>query len=545
MLVDVSARARRRAALARVGEFVPSDPVRVGDPGSPPLDDARWFGTAEDFPAPSAVPAAERWPAEPAFGRPERMRRLGIPEVESLPPTGPVALVEREWAEPEWDAEDATGAIPRVPATDPPSDDLFSDDHTGPLRVAVPPAVDDDDEPHTERFAAIAPEPAPAPVPVPAPRRARAAGLGVRATVLAVLIALVGGGAGALAMDKAVVLSVDGQERTLHTFAGDVAGALAAAGLRPGPQDRVQPAPATDVADGDYIIVNRARPLTLVEGGQERQVWTTAASVQDALSDLGMSVTPIQMSMSPDAAIPLGGLALELSVPRGVTLADGANPQVALSTTAGTVAGLLAEQGVTLGPDDVAVPSPDTVLAEGTAVQIVRNGEGEVIETREIAPPEEIVEDPEMPRGEREVVDPGRPGERTAVVRIYVQNGQEVRREQVRAGSTTPPSPRIVKVGTNDDVPQPPAAPAVTDAVWDRLAQCEATGNWAINTGNGYYGGLQFNRQTWNAYGGDQYADLPHQASREEQIAVATRLRDDRGGYGAWPACSRKLGLPR
>jgi len=529
-LVDVSARARRRAALARVGEFVPSEPVRVGDPATPSLDDARWFGTAEDFPTPSAVPAAEQrapeqWVAEPVFGRPERMRRLGIPEVESLPPTGPVALVE---------PEEPTGELPRVAAGD-----LFSDDRTGPLPAVPAAATAVEEEAHTERFAAVAPEPDPAP-------RARAAGLGVRATVLAVLLALVGGGAGALAMDKTVVLSVDGQERTLHTFAGDVAGALAAAGMTPAPQDRVQPAMATDVADGDYIIVNRARPLTLVEGGQERQVWTTAASVQEALSGLGMAVTPIQMSMSPDAAIPLDGLALELSVPRAVTMADGANPQVALSTTAGTVAGLLAEQGVTLGPDDVAVPSPDTVLADGTAVQIVRNGEGEVIETREIAPPEEIVEDPELPRGEREVVDPGRPGERTAVVRIYVQNGQEVRREQVRAGSTTPPSPRIVKVGTNDDVPpEAPQAPAVTDAVWDRLAKCEATGNWAINTGNGYYGGLQFNRQTWNAYGGDQYAELPHQASREEQIAVATRLRDDRGGYGAWPACSRKLGLPR
>lgn len=78
---------------------------------------------------------------------------------------------------------------------------------------------------------------------------------------------------------------------------------------------------------------------------------------------------------------------------------------------------------------------------------------------------------------------------------------------------------------------------------WDRLAQCESGGNWAINTGNGYYGGLQFDAQTWRAYGGTQYAPLPHQATREQQIAVATKMRDARGGYSAWPACSRKLGL--
>ncbi len=71
------------------------------------------------------------------------------------------------------------------------------------------------------------------------------------------------------------------------------------------------------------------------------------------------------------------------------------------------------------------------------------------------------------------------------------------------------------------------------------MAQCESGGNWSINTGNGYYGGLQFNLGTWQAYGGSGY---PHQNSRADQIAVAERLRADRG-FQPWPACSRKLGL--
>lgn len=76
---------------------------------------------------------------------------------------------------------------------------------------------------------------------------------------------------------------------------------------------------------------------------------------------------------------------------------------------------------------------------------------------------------------------------------------------------------------------------------WDGVAQCESGGDWNINTGNGYYGGLQFSLSTWRAYGGPGY---PHTASRETQIAIATKLRDASGGYGAWPACSRSLGLP-
>ena len=86
----------------------------------------------------------------------------------------------------------------------------------------------------------------------------------------------------------------------------------------------------------------------------------------------------------------------------------------------------------------------------------------------------------------------------------------------------------------------------MTDAgVWDSLAQCESGGNWAINTGNGYYGGLQFSLSTWAAYGGGAYAQYPNEATREEQIAIATKVRDANGGsYGSWPACAASLGLP-
>jgi len=75
--------------------------------------------------------------------------------------------------------------------------------------------------------------------------------------------------------------------------------------------------------------------------------------------------------------------------------------------------------------------------------------------------------------------------------------------------------------------------------VWDRVAECESGGNWSINTGNGYYGGLQFALQSWRATGGTGY---PHQASRSEQIRRAEILLDMQG-WGAWPACSAQLGL--
>ena len=94
----------------------------------------------------------------------------------------------------------------------------------------------------------------------------------------------------------------------------------------------------------------------------------------------------------------------------------------------------------------------------------------------------------------------------------------------------------LVGVGLGASAGAANAAPAST---WDALAQCESGGNWGINTGNGFSGGLQFTPSTWKAYGGEGKA---HNASRAEQIAVAERVQDGQG-WNAWPACSDKLGL--
>jgi LysM repeat protein len=99
---------------------------------------------------------------------------------------------------------------------------------------------------------------------------------------------------------------------------------------------------------------------------------------------------------------------------------------------------------------------------------------------------------------------------------------------------------------STEAAPAPRPAPKATanfapgdGSVWDHLAACESGGNWAINTGNGFYGGLQFTLSTWQSLGG---SGLPSDASREEQIARAEALQA-RSGWGQWPACSAKLGL--
>ena len=88
------------------------------------------------------------------------------------------------------------------------------------------------------------------------------------------------------------------------------------------------------------------------------------------------------------------------------------------------------------------------------------------------------------------------------------------------------------------------AAHAATDAEWDRVAACESGGNWAINTGNGYYGGLQFSASTWRAFGGTEFAPNAHQATKAQQIVVAQRTLAVQGP-GAWPTCGARAGLTK
>jgi len=103
-----------------------------------------------------------------------------------------------------------------------------------------------------------------------------------------------------------------------------------------------------------------------------------------------------------------------------------------------------------------------------------------------------------------------------------------------RASSSPPPAP------SGGGTPAPAPVPAPAGRNWDAVAQCESGGNWSINTGNGYYGGLQFSASTWSGFGGGEYAPRADLATKAQQIAVAERVLAVQG-KGAWPTCGRSL----
>ena len=108
------------------------------------------------------------------------------------------------------------------------------------------------------------------------------------------------------------------------------------------------------------------------------------------------------------------------------------------------------------------------------------------------------------------------------------------------AATTANPSSKTPAAGGANTVA---AAPGLPDtSVWDTLAQCESGGNWATNTGNGLYGGVQLDQGAWLSNSGGAYAPLPSEATREQQIAIAEKVRADHG-YTPWSGCADKLGL--
>ncbi|MEU4151878.1 transglycosylase family protein [Streptomyces sp. NPDC026659] len=120
-------------------------------------------------------------------------------------------------------------------------------------------------------------------------------------------------------------------------------------------------------------------------------------------------------------------------------------------------------------------------------------------------------------------------------------NRPATRREGARKGRTTAVLAGAALLAPLGLLAATTNAEAADNGVWDRIAQCESGGNWHINTGNGYYGGLQFSAGTWRAYGGAAYAPTADQASRSAQIAVATKVQSAQG-WGAWPVCSARAG---
>ncbi len=382
-----------------------------------------------------------------------------------------------------------------------------------------------------------------------------------------VLSALVGGGYAYADAKKTVTLSVDGQTRTVSSFGfgSTVKDVLAGAHVNVSDKDLVAPSTASDVHDGESIVVRYARPLQLTVDGSTRTVWTTANTVDGALSALGVRAAGADLSVSRSTPLGRKGLSVDVETLKHVSLTvDGHTRSIA--TTAATMRQVLADQKIRLASTDQLSGGFDTPLTDGRQATLTRIGSTTTVRTVAIGHATTQRSSADLYQGQTRVLQAGHNGVRTIYTGVRIVNGKATEKKIVGTKVTTAPQTRIVEVGTKARpvaAPQPAAAPhrssstsssrssssrssstPVTTSTrsgglnWAGLARCESGGNpRAVSPGGLYYGLYQFSVTTWRAMGG---SGLPSQASPSEQTMRAQKLYDA-AGAGQWPVCGKNL----
>jgi len=359
----------------------------------------------------------------------------------------------------------------------------------------------------------------------------------LRLLVGAMLLALTFAGGYAVAAHKTVKLTVDGSEMTVATMKPRVIDVVKENGFDVGDRDDLYPAANETVHQSDSIVLRRSRPLQIsLDGENSRQVWTTASTVDEALAQLRMSdKTPAAASRG--NRVPLAGMSLPVVSAKTVQLND-AGVIRTVHIAAPNVAGLLEAAGVPLMQKDAVVPPAWAPVVDNMQIHVTRIRIDKVTQRVPLPPDNKQIPDPTLNMSRQVVDDPGTPGTQDVTFAVATVNGVETGRLPVANVVVVPARDGVLRIGAKPGT----EVPQVTNAaVWDALSRCEAGGNWAINTGNGFYGGVQFDQNTWERQGGLRYAPRADLATREEQIAIAEVTRA-RQGWGAWPVCSGRIG---
>lgn len=354
-----------------------------------------------------------------------------------------------------------------------------------------------------------------------------------RLAVGAVALTVAAGGALGVSMHKNVTINVDGDISHVSTMSMSVDSVLRSQGYVPADGDLIVPAADSSLNDGETITMKRLKSVTLDIDGKPKNIRTNASTIPELLAQANLrdSATDSQYP-----TLPIDGAVVDITLPKKVKLTDGTvtwTPDVA----AKTVGDVLELTGKPLTPTDQVVPPASTPVTENMKINVTRIRVSETSRLEAVAPPEIRKKDPNLIRDRKVVVNPGKPGQARVTYEVTIVNGKEVKRTKLASETTAEPVAAMVRVGTKPGAPFVPAG-----SVWDSLAQCESTGNWAINNGNGFYGGIQFDAGTWLRWGGGKYAPRADMATREEQIDIAKKTLAAQG-WGAWPACASRLGL--
>jgi uncharacterized protein YabE (DUF348 family) len=400
-----------------------------------------------------------------------------------------------------------------------------------------------------------------------------------------VCVVAVGGGGTAFAMSNEAQITAYGEESAVRVFSQPTVGdLLAAQGIEVKDTDLVTPGLDEVVTDGMDIQVVQRTPVTVTIDGVDQELLTTGDTVADALAETDYKAEGAAISPAPETSLEDADGEVSVVTRKTVTFV-GQYGQDTFEVTALTVGEAMGKVLGDIEDTDTSDVPLDTILEDGATHEVHRVREKERTETEEIPFETKTVEDDSLTEGTTKTTTEGKAGSTEKVFTDTVVDGEVTESELVSEKVVAEPVTEVVAKGTKP-APEPEpeveeettssssqktekresdtksnrssersstessdsgntgasAPAAASGGVWDRLAQCESGGNWSINTGNGFSGGLQFTKSTWLAFGGGKYAPVAHQATREQQIDIAKKVQAGQG-WGAWPACTSKLGI--
>lgn len=362
-------------------------------------------------------------------------------------------------------------------------------------------------------------------------------------------------------MRKSIALSVDGQSREITTYAASVEDLLADEGIELAEHDVVAPGMDADLRDGLSVVVRYAQQLSLEIDGTERQVWTTAASAEEVLTEMSRRGSETAILASRSDTFGRQAMNLPLAANSEVLIVDAGEESPVTVSEPITVAELFDAQEILVGSTDEVTITKDAEIDADVIITITRIFEETRVSTKKIEFKSQTQNDSSMYTGERKVVTKGKNGKKELRHRVLVVDGKDVEKELLEETVISKPVTEVIAVGTKArPAPKPAPAPKAssggngggsskgaptkqakgsTDSLnWAALASCESGGSATIVSSNGLYHGLyQFSVPTWRSVGG---SGLPSQAPASEQTARAKMLYE-RSGAGQWPVCGKNL----
>lgn len=337
---------------------------------------------------------------------------------------------------------------------------------------------------------------------------------------------------------RVVQIYVDGKRRDVVSSAPTVKEVLVENGIDIKDHDVVDPGIDTVINQPNYNInIYRATPAVVVDEGKFVQVVTGYRSARKIAAAAGVTLYPedtAELTQVQDfrESHTLGyKVTIERAKPVQLVVN---NKVISLRTHNNTIGELLKEKAIDYDPADLQGLTPDTKLTSGMRIILAKISQESIIVTEAINPGTQYVYDSGLPSGTTQVSRAGAAGSRRATYLIERQGGVETKRTLLTQEVITAAVDQIILKGSSIVKTGSPSAEA-----WAQLRFCEAGGDYAKNTGNGYYGAYQMNIGFWQTYG-DNPGILPSQASAASQDAAALRAYAVRGA-NPWPVCGRYI----